>query len=168
MNYITSGDTIIFEPSFNNELDYGLLKDYRKIIFSNYNLDDSLFERYENNNFKNIKIIGSDFNHSVDNLPSIVTHLTFGFHFNCPVDNLQSSITHLTFGFYFYHTVDNLPSSITHLTFGTYFNRIVDNLPSSITHLEFGLPRKLTQVNFLEPHKIFYKILLEVLVLIIQ
>ncbi len=45
MNYITSGDTIIFTPSFNDELDSGLLKDYRQIIFSDFDFDDCLFEK---------------------------------------------------------------------------------------------------------------------------
>ena len=35
MNYITINDTIIFNPSFDDELDYELLKNYKKIIFSN-------------------------------------------------------------------------------------------------------------------------------------
>jgi len=78
MKYITSCDTIIFAPSFNDELDCGLLNDYRQIIFSNYNLDDNLFERYVNNNFQGLKYIRSNFNRSFDNLPSIVTYLTFG------------------------------------------------------------------------------------------
>jgi len=168
MNYITSGNTVIFAPSFNDELDCGLLKDYHQIIFSDYVLDNSLFERYVNYNFLGLKYIGSKFNRPVDNLPSIVTHLDFGWHFNQSIDNLPSSITHLTFGPDFNRPVDNLPSSITHLTFCSNFNCPVDNLPSSITHLTFGLPIKLTQVNFLEPHKIFYKILLEVLISIKQ
>jgi len=108
MKYITSGDTVIFDLLFNDELDCGLLNDYHQIIFSDYVQDGNLFEKYESNNFQGLIFIGSKFNQSVNNLPSIVTHLTF------------------------------------------------------------GLPRKLTQVNFLEPHKIFYKILLEVLVLINQ
>ena len=30
MNYITNNDTIIFAPSFNDELDYKLLNNYKK------------------------------------------------------------------------------------------------------------------------------------------
>ncbi len=134
MNYITNNDTIIFSPSFNDELDYKLLNVYKKIIFSNYDL----FEKYENNNLENIKYIGSNFNQSVDNLPSDITHLTFGYEFNQTVNNLPSSLTHLTFDYEFNQTVNNLPSSITNLTFGLRFNQSVDNLPSDITHLTFG------------------------------
>ncbi len=45
MNYITKDDTIIFSPSFNDELDYKLLNDYKKIIFSDYELNSSLFDK---------------------------------------------------------------------------------------------------------------------------
>jgi len=128
IDYITKDDTIIFSPNFNKPLDQEMLFNYKKIIFSDYVLDDNLFERYENNNLQNLKRICSNFNQSINNLPSTITHLTFD------------------------------PFS--------YFNQSINNLPPTITNLTFGLPRKLTQVNFLEPHKIFYKILLEVIVLI--
>ena len=36
----------------------------------------------------------SIFNKSVDNLPSSLTHLTFGYRFDQKVDNLPSSLTH--------------------------------------------------------------------------
>ena len=121
MNYITNGDTIIFAPSFNDELDSQLLNNYKKIIFSNYMLDESLFDAYANNNFEDLKYIDSKFNRLIDNLSLI-----------------KSSITHLTFGWDFNQSVDNLPSSLTHLTFGHCFNQLVDNLPSTINHLTFG------------------------------
>ncbi len=41
MNYMTKGDTIIFSPSFDDVLDHKLLNNYKKILFSNYNLDSS-------------------------------------------------------------------------------------------------------------------------------
>ena len=107
---------------------------------------------FENNE----KYVFSEFNKKVDNLPSSLTHLTFGCKFNQEVDNLPSSLTHLTFGYYFDQIVDNLPSSLTHLTFGYWFNEKVDNLPSSLTHLTFGynfnqkldnLPSSLKEIN---------------------
>ncbi len=88
MNYITNNDTIIFRPSFNDELDYKLLNDYKKIIFSNFDLNDNLFEKYENNNFEDLEYICSNFNQPVNNLPPFITHLTFGQNFNQTVDNL--------------------------------------------------------------------------------
>jgi hypothetical protein len=76
----------------------------------------------------NTIIFDPDFNQSVVNLPSTITHLTFGYNFNQSVDNLPSTIIHLTFGYYFNQSVDNLPSTITHLTFGYWFNQSLNNL----------------------------------------
>ncbi len=72
MNYITNNDTIIFSPSFNDKLDYKLLNDYKKIIFSDFNLNNNLFEKYENNNFQGLSYIRSNFNQLVDNLPKLL------------------------------------------------------------------------------------------------
>ncbi len=138
MNYITSGDTVIFAPLFNDELDSKLLNDYCQIIFSDYVLNDSLFEKYENNNLQDLEFIGSNF--------------------NCPVDNLPSTITHLTFGNYFNRTVDNLPSSITHLTFDSYsdFNQKLNNLPRFTEFIKLpekydkkilNIPKRLKKIN---------------------
>ena len=46
-NYITNKDTIIFSPEWNNPLDIELLSNYKKLIFSNYELNYNLFEKYE-------------------------------------------------------------------------------------------------------------------------
>jgi hypothetical protein len=62
MEYITKDNTIIFSPEFNKSLVPELLSNYKKIIFSNFTLNYSLFEAYENNNFKNLPCIGSKFN----------------------------------------------------------------------------------------------------------
>ena len=142
LNYITKGDTIIFAPSFNDELNHTLLvllADYKKIIFSDNNLDSdfNLFDVYDNRTSNNI----SKFNQPVNTLPPSITHLTFGKSFNRTVSNLSTFITHLTFGSFFNQSVDNLPSrsSITHLTFGFYFNHTVSKLPPKLTHLTFGV-----------------------------
>ena len=71
----------------------------------------------------------ASFNKLVDNLPSSITHLTFGYWFNQSVDNLPKNLTHLTFGLLFNQKVDNLPQNLMHLTFGQSFNQKVDNLP---------------------------------------
>ena len=76
MNYITKGNTIIFDSLFNEELDHELLTNYNQIIFSNYDLNDvdvngdgDLFYAYENNDFNNKWWpIESKFNRTVDNL----------------------------------------------------------------------------------------------------
>ena len=72
----------------------------------------------------------------MDNLPSSLTHLTFGSYFNQKVNNLPSSLTHLTSGSHFNQIVDNLPSILTHLTFGSFFNQKVNNLPSSLKEIK--------------------------------
>jgi len=45
MYYITKEDTIIFSPEWNGPLDIKLLSNYKKIIFSDYELNDNLFEK---------------------------------------------------------------------------------------------------------------------------
>ena len=77
----------------------------------------------------------SKFNQSVDNLPTNLSNLTFGFWFNQEVDNLPNNLTHLIFGWHFDQSVDNLPKNLTHLTFGYRFNQKIDNLPQTLTHL---------------------------------
>ena len=162
MKYITEKNVIIFDPSFNEELNLSSLPtNYNQIIFSDYNLNYNLFEAFENNNFVYFEYLRSDFDQPVSNLPYGITHLTFGFHFNqsvsnlpygishltfgeCfnqPVDALPPTITHLTFNMYsiFNHTISNIPTSITHLSLGQAFNQPVDNIPSSITHLTIGI-----------------------------
>jgi hypothetical protein len=49
-NYITNEDIIIFSPKFNLPLNPLILINYKKIIFSNYELTKSLFDVYSNNN----------------------------------------------------------------------------------------------------------------------
>ena len=119
MDYITNEDTIIFGPSFNQELNPTLLINYKQIIFSDYELDPinsfdiyekfhayRYYECFKNNKsfdkFKKLKYIGSKFNRSVDALSfsgSLITHLIFDEYsnFNQPVDVLPLTLTHLTF-----------------------------------------------------------------------
>ena len=85
IDYITSTDTIIFDPEYNKPLSLELNKaNYKKIIFSDYELSDGLFEAYElNNNFSNFK----------KNISK----------FNCPLHNSLDKCTALTilaFGYY--------------------------------------------------------------------
>jgi len=85
MKYQSNNYIIIISPDFNdnlNESNIKILCDFKKIIFSNYKLDDNLFELYRNNNFNNTKIIKNKFNQPIDNLPSTITNLTFGSNFN--------------------------------------------------------------------------------------
>ena len=118
MDYITKDDIIIFSFKYNEPLNLNLLSHYKKVIFSNYELAEYLFDKYEFNDTKNLPYFYCKFNQQVDNLPNTLTHLTFGTNFNQQVDNLPNTLTHLTFGGYFDQQVDNLPNSLTHLTFG--------------------------------------------------
>ena len=138
MDYITKDDTIIFSPNYNDVLDINLLSKYAKLIFSDNALSDKLFEAYENNNIDYFQSYqGSKFNQKINNLPTSLTHLRFGFYFNQKVNNLPQNLTHLTFGNRFNQEVNNLPQNLRYLTFGYYFNQFVDYLPSNIVEITF-------------------------------
>lgn len=47
VDYITNDDTIIFSLEFDKLLNPELLSNYKKIIFSNYELNEDLFDAYE-------------------------------------------------------------------------------------------------------------------------
>jgi len=55
MDYITKekGNTIIFCPHFNEKIDYKLLSNYEKVIFTDYKLTNSLFDNYSNRCIQN-------------------------------------------------------------------------------------------------------------------
>jgi hypothetical protein len=114
-DFIIKDDTIIFSPYFNELIDHNLMTPYNKIIFSDYELSDNLFEKYLNNDFNDLKYICSRFNQKIQ-LHENLTHLTFGLCFNQEV-KLPDNLTHLTFGLCFNQEV-KLPDNLTHLTFG--------------------------------------------------
>ena len=138
MLFIVKDDTIIFSSEYNEPIDINLLTNYKKVIFSDYELDKYLFDKYKTNKLENLKCKLSKFNKSVNNLPNTLTHLTFGYYFNKSVDNLVNTLTHLTFGYKFNQSVNNLPNILTHLTFGYKFNQPINNLPKTLIHLTFG------------------------------
>ena len=78
IKYITKGDTIIFDQSFDEELDLSLLTNYQRLIFSDYELSYDLFDAYEKKDFKEFKLTLSIFDHPVNDLPLTLTHLTIG------------------------------------------------------------------------------------------
>ena len=98
MIYITKGDTIIFSFDFNENLDINLISGYARLIFSDYELNDTLFKAQENNDICDLNCKYSKFNKKVNNLPQNITHLTFGYWFNQEVNALPQGLTHLTFG----------------------------------------------------------------------
>ena len=95
-NYITNGNIIIFNPWYNKPLSPELLSSYKKIIFSNYELNEGLFENYDN--LQNLKYIGSCFNqplgNSLDKCTEL-THIRFGDYFNQPLLNYLYNCTAL-------------------------------------------------------------------------
>jgi hypothetical protein len=76
----------------------------------------------------------------VTELPSTLTHLTFGKYFDQKVNNLPKTLTHLTFGEHFNQKVNNLPKTLTHLTFdnNSKFDKEVNELPLTLTNIIFG------------------------------
>jgi len=148
--YITKDDTIVFSPKFDKSLNCELLSNHKKIIFSDYELNNNLFDAYENNKFTDLGLICSSFDqpltNSLNNLTSL-THLTFGWYFNQPLDNSLdklTSLTQLTFGYCFNQPLTNSLNNLTYLTrltFGNYFNQPLDNSLdnlTSLTHLTLG------------------------------
>ena len=131
-------DTIIFDPEYNDPSDINLISQYKKIIFSNYQLTDGICEAYGNNNFNNFYHIGSKFNQEVNWVIPLLTHLTFGQCFNQEVVRLPQLLTHSTFGRDFNQEVNLLPQYLTQLTLGRYFNQEVNLLPQYLTHLTLG------------------------------
>jgi hypothetical protein len=80
-------------------------------------------------------MFGNYFNQPVNNLPSTITHLQFGWKFNQPVNNLPSSITHLKFKYDFNQQIDNLPNSLISLSLRGDFNQQINHLPDSLKFL---------------------------------
>ena len=89
----------------------------------------------------NIKILlfGINFNNSVNNLPTYLTHLDLGFSFNQQVNNLPHSLIYLVFGYYFNQSVNYLPENIEYIYFHSNFNNSVENLPLSLKYLLFDV-----------------------------
>ena len=65
MNYIINDDTIIFNIEFDEELDTELISGYKKLIFSDYVLNERIFEHYANNDFNGLEYVGSIFNQDI-------------------------------------------------------------------------------------------------------
>ena len=134
--YYIINECVIFFNDFNNSLENytNIISKYNKLSFSGY-----YYPSYTDTIFNNSQyLMMSNFDKSVDNLPSNLTLIILGDGFNKSVDNLPYSLTHLQLGFWFNKTVDNLPCSLTHLTLGKQFNQFVDNLPCSLTYLVLG------------------------------
>ena len=118
----------MYDPNFNKEIEVRLLEKYSNVIFSNYELNNKLFECYEKNHFNKFEHKSSIFNQQVN-----LTHLTFCGYFNQEI-NLPPNLTHLTFGYNFNQQV-NLPFSVQFLELECNNVKIINYLPDSIEEL---------------------------------
>ncbi len=137
MKWISNDDTIIFDPEFNEKLDIELISGYKKLIFSNYELDEKIFQRYANDNFNVITYRVGKFNQDVSALPPSLTHLTFGYFFNQQC-NIPPNIKYLKLNCNNIYIINSLPNSVTELELDYNFNLEMNNLPTSIKKLAIG------------------------------
>ena len=75
--YIIKEDTLIFAPEFNGLLDIKFVLNYKNVIFSDYRLEESIFEAYENDKFINFIYQGSKFNREVNFLQQFTEFAEF-------------------------------------------------------------------------------------------
>ena len=139
MNWITSGDAIMFGHKFNERLDNELISGFKKLLFSNHTLSKILFENYINDYYDSFYCYPSEFNQDVSELPQSLTIIKFGHMFNQDVSALPHTLTHLYFGHDFNQDVSALPHTLTHLYFGHDFNQDVSNLPQTLISIDLGV-----------------------------
>jgi hypothetical protein len=153
--YSSNKKIFSFDQNFNEEFSIGLIpsETIKLEIVDQYNVSHGIKSKFN-------KPIGcANCNHDLcpKNLPSSITHITFGWNFNQPVNFLHEGITHLFFGANFNQQVDNLPSTVTHLSLGFCFAHSVDSLPQNLTNLTLSyvfnlpvnsLPKSLININF--------------------
>jgi len=106
-------------------------------------------------------ILSATFDHSLDTLPSTLTHLDLSdaYLFNRPLDHLPALLQELILSPKFYHPLPRLPSSLQVLKFPIEcpFNYPLDHLPDSLSTLHLchtfrqpfhRLPRSLAELKF--------------------
>lgn len=102
--------------------------------------------------------LGQNFEGTLENLPSSLTHLTLPMYFDEPLLSLPicNSLTHITFdkfGTFNGQFDGHLFPHLTHLTFGAVFNQPINNLPKILTHLCFYKGSKFNNpIDRLPPH----------------
>src|SRR5690606_26970828 len=108
-------------------------------------------------------ILSHYFKEPLNDIPSSITHLTFGAHFNSYL-TLSSTITHLKFGHHFDQKIINFPPNLVSLTFVNLFNQEIDNLPSTVIRLILGsnfnksiknIPISVTHLEFNSDHECY-------------
>jgi len=111
--------------------------DIHYILNSNYKLDKNIREP----KLANITKITFDnkFNRPVNQLPSTLKVLIFGWKFNKSIDHcLPESLKKLTLGNNFNQPINKLPKSLKRLQLGWCFNQSVDELPKTLKSLTLG------------------------------
>ena len=136
----THNDMFIIKPHFDGYIQSNSIDiKYNKLIFSNYNnFICSIKEYYDDNYDQGGTFEFNMFNESVNDLPSQLVQIVFGYCFNQPVDNLPNKLTHLYFDWSFNQPIDNLPNLLTHLSLGLKFNHTIENLPNSLILLHIS------------------------------
>lgn len=77
----------------------------------------------------------SNFNKSVDNLPTNLETLKLAEFFDQKIDHLPSNLNKLFISVSFNQKIDNLPSKLTILHIDGFFNQKIDHLPSTLIEL---------------------------------
>ena len=155
--YVYEG-TIIFNCEFDEPLDeyIGIIKNYKKLIFSNYPnyrlcIETNNEYNYEYNYDYNEKYKGSKFNQPVKgalNNLTLLQSITFGNDFNQPVEGALDNLINLqqlTFGNRFNQPVEGALNNLTQLqqlTFGFYFNQELE-IPFNIKILKLNCNNKI-------------------------
>eukprot|EP01112_Ceratiomyxa_fruticulosa_P019290 TRINITY_DN6297_c0_g3_i1.p1 TRINITY_DN6297_c0_g3~~TRINITY_DN6297_c0_g3_i1.p1 ORF type:complete len:286 (-),score=61.90 TRINITY_DN6297_c0_g3_i1:75-932(-) len=83
----------------------------------------------------------SCFNHSINDLPLSITHLTMNDMFNLPIASLPPNLKRLELGRYFNQVLDsrNLPATLEDLKiWRDFFNYPITDLPEKLTRLSIG------------------------------
>lgn len=73
-----------------------------------------------------------NFNHPVNNLPTNIKKVLFGFRFNQPIDDLPDSITHLVFNYMFNQPVSKWPADIKYIALNTEYSHPLCGLPHKV------------------------------------
>ena len=71
----------------------------------------------------------SRFNQLVENLPTNLTYLRFGYYFNQKITNLPSTLTYLAFGKKFNYPIDNLPPNMKQIYINKYQINLLNKIP---------------------------------------
>ena len=136
-NFIISGEYVIFSPFFNQEITediYKIIKNIKKIIFSNYSFHNKK-KCIKLNNEVTCSTSLSYYNRQIEKYPENIETIIFGWNFNTEINDFPDTLKCLIYDQIFNKPINNLPSSLDKLVLGERFNQSLDYLPSSIIFL---------------------------------